>query len=219
MARAPPSKRPRQHGEVATVGRRCYVMNLSWDTTWQTLKDHFRQVGTVVYADVMTDVHSGRSKGAGIVEFEHADEALQAISTLSNSELDGRSILVREDREDRDIKSDRSHGGGGGGGGGYERRGGGGAGYDDRRGGGGGGDGESNTVMVQNLPWSATWQTLKDFFRPAGEITRADVAMDSGRSKGWGTVSYNSPAEAARAIQMFNGAEMEGRSIACRIYT
>ena len=34
---------PSQQG-VASVGRRCYIMNLAWETTWQTLKDHFRQV-------------------------------------------------------------------------------------------------------------------------------------------------------------------------------
>jgi hypothetical protein len=31
-------------------------------------------------------------------------EALHAISTLSNSSIDGRAITVREDREDRDLK-------------------------------------------------------------------------------------------------------------------
>ena len=45
-------------------------------------------------------MEGGRSKGCGIVEFESATEALAAISSLSNSELQGRHILVREDREE-----------------------------------------------------------------------------------------------------------------------
>ena len=32
--------------EVITVARRVYVSNLSYRTTWQELKDHFRQVGS-----------------------------------------------------------------------------------------------------------------------------------------------------------------------------
>lgn len=53
------------------------------------------------YADVMKD--GERSKGFGVVEFDSPMEALHAISTLSNSTLDGRVITVREDREDRDL--------------------------------------------------------------------------------------------------------------------
>ena len=89
-------------GSGLIVGRRVYVSNLPWGVTWQDLKDHFRVAGSVIYADVMKD--GDRSKGCGIVEYERPEEALHAISTLSNSTLGGRIITVREDREDRDIK-------------------------------------------------------------------------------------------------------------------
>ena len=75
-----------------------YVGNLSYETSWQTLKDHFRQAGNVVHADVMQEP-SGRSKGCGLVSFNSAAEAQQAIDDLNESELDGRTIFVREDRE------------------------------------------------------------------------------------------------------------------------
>ena len=32
-----------------------YVGNLSWETTWQDLKDHFRAAGDVTHADVTRD--------------------------------------------------------------------------------------------------------------------------------------------------------------------
>lgn len=41
--------------EEAPIGRRCYVGNLAWRTSWQDLKDAFRECGTVVYANVMQD--------------------------------------------------------------------------------------------------------------------------------------------------------------------
>ena len=87
-----------QHGG----SRRVFVSNLAWITSWQSLKDHFRAAGTVVYADVMCEP-SGRSKGHGIVEFETAAEAQQAIATLSESNLDGRPLLCREDERDKEM--------------------------------------------------------------------------------------------------------------------
>ncbi len=54
-------------------GRRIYVGNLSWQTTWQDLKDHFKQAGEVLYADVLTS-SDGRSRGCGVVEFASADQ-------------------------------------------------------------------------------------------------------------------------------------------------
>lgn len=40
---------------VMRIGKRCYVGNLAWKTSWQDLKDKFRDVGNVVYANVMRD--------------------------------------------------------------------------------------------------------------------------------------------------------------------
>jgi len=65
---------------------------------WQDLKDHMREAGDVVYAEVMTEP-DGRSKGCGIVEYSSPEEAQEAISTLTDTELKGRMIFVREDRE------------------------------------------------------------------------------------------------------------------------
>ena len=75
-----------------------YVGNLSWESSWQDLKDHFRQVGEVLHADIMTGA-DGRSKGCGLVTFASPHDAARAISTLHDSVLHSRSIFVREDRE------------------------------------------------------------------------------------------------------------------------
>ena len=42
----------------------------------------------------------GRSKGCGIVEYSSADEARHAIAALHDTELQGRLILVRQDKDD-----------------------------------------------------------------------------------------------------------------------
>ena len=93
--------------EIST--NRLYVHNLSWRVSWQDLKDHFRQAGDVVHTKILTEGGpGGRSKGCGIVEMSTIDEAARAVEMLSDTNLDGRNILIREDREDS------ANGGGGG---------------------------------------------------------------------------------------------------------
>ncbi|GMH60999.1 hypothetical protein TrRE_jg11760, partial [Triparma retinervis] len=89
-------------------GCRVYVGNLAWDVAWQDLKDHMRQAGDVTFAEVMQEA-DGRSKGCGIVEFANNGAAQQAISTLNDSDLKGRMIFVREDRENRQSAGGNSN--------------------------------------------------------------------------------------------------------------
>ncbi len=134
---------------------RVYVGNLSWDVSWQDLKDHMRSAGEVSFAEVMTQP-DGRSKGCGVVEYESAEDAKQAIDTLNDSELKGRMIFVREDRE-------TGRGGGGGGGGG------------DFRGGSRGGS--STSIYVGNLAYETSWQDLKDHMRQAGNVDQVSLKI------------------------------------------
>mmetsp|Transcript_25272 Transcript_25272/g.60834 ORF Transcript_25272/g.60834 Transcript_25272/m.60834 type:complete len:172 (+) Transcript_25272:59-574(+) len=132
---APPKGQP---------GCRVYVGNLSWEAAWQELKDHMRGPGgdlEVMHADIMTEP-SGRSKGCAIVEYSSPQHAQRAIAELNDTELMGRLIFVREDREDSEGGVARG-GGGGGFGGGFQQQHFGGGGYGGRGGGGfrGGGDG------------------------------------------------------------------------------
>ena len=68
-------------------------------------------------------------------------------------------------------------------------------------------------LYVGNLPFSATDGDLQEIFGQAGTVASAKVIMDreSGRSKGFGFVEMSSDAEAADAINKFNGADFSGR--------
>jgi len=97
----------REHNKEEDSGplksRRLFVGNLSYHTSWQKLKDTFRQCGNVEYADVMRD-RNGNSKGCGIIEFETIEQAEEARKTLNDTDLDGRTIFIREDRENHARK-------------------------------------------------------------------------------------------------------------------
>uniref|UniRef100_A0A6T7KII8 RRM domain-containing protein n=1 Tax=Coccolithus braarudii TaxID=221442 RepID=A0A6T7KII8_9EUKA len=103
-----------------------FVGNLAWAVDWRALKAHMCSAGEVVRADVMVG-EDGRSRGYGIVEYTSPRGARKAIETLHDSELEGRMVVVREDRGERTERSggfgERSYGGsrGGGRGGGRMR--------------------------------------------------------------------------------------------------
>ena len=196
---------------AAAPGTKVYVGNLSWETSWQDLKDHFRQAGEVTHADVIQSA-DGRSKGCGLVTFSTAREAANAISTLHDSVLHSRAIFVREDREaalpglpappqvrgagvpvpalprappPRAPTTTPSEPGA--------------------------------RVFINNLAFETSWQDLKDHFRQAGEVVHADVMMgQDGRSKGCGMVTFATAREAANAIQSLNSTSINGRVIYVR---
>lgn len=70
-------------------------------------------------------------------------------------------------------------------------------------------------LYVGGLSYSTEEQTLKETFSQAGTVESATVIMDrmSGRSKGFGFVEMSSEEEAQKAIEMFNGKELDGRTI------
>ncbi|GMH32580.1 hypothetical protein BSKO_00414 [Bryopsis sp. KO-2023] len=209
-------------GDGQGSGRRVYVGNLAWRTSWQDLKDRFGgEEGGVVFAEVMrTD--DGRSRGWGIVEFNSPEAAMQAIQQFNGMELEGRPITVREDRPERfggyggggGDDMGRRGGGGGGGGGGY-----GGGGGDFQRGpgyGAGPGPGPSGCkVIVHGLPFRYSWRELKDLFNDAvGSVAHAEVVIDrDGRSRGWGVVRFQAPQAAQKAIEIMDGKDLEGRQL------
>lgn len=69
-------------------------------------------------------------------------------------------------------------------------------------------------LFVGNIPFNCQWQDLKDLFRAAGQIQRADVSLGpDGRSRGFGRVVFATPEDAMNAMQMFNGYEFQGRPL------
>ncbi len=70
-------------------------------------------------------------------------------------------------------------------------------------------------LFVGGLSWDTTEEGLRTAFAQAGTVESATVVThrDSGRSKGFGFVEMATDEEAKAAIEMFNGKELDGRSI------
>jgi RNA recognition motif-containing protein len=73
-----------------------FVGSLDYAATDGQLEDLFSQVGKVVSAKVIVDRMTGQGKGFGFVEMESPEKAKEAMDKLNGTELNGRSIAVKE---------------------------------------------------------------------------------------------------------------------------
>lgn len=78
---------------------------------------------------------------------------------------------------------------------------------------------DKKKLYVGNLPWSVTNDSLRELFAPCGEITEAIVITDrySGRSKGFGFVTFANEADAEKAIAEMAEKDIEGRKMVVNV--
>lgn len=181
---------------------RVYVGNLPYSVGEDELKEFLStSAEPLVIAFVLKN--KGPARGSAIAHFATPEIAEKVIADLNATTLDGRVIAVRPDRGsvrvvpfgsfDRDD-SMRSR---------FNR-------FTPAE--------EGTTVFFGNLPWSMAWQDLKDFARSAGPVVRADVPTGPHRrSKGYGTVVFETTEAANNAIETLNGQEVDGRTIEVRL--
>ena len=72
-----------------------------------------------------------------------------------------------------------------------------------------------NKIFVGGLNWDATDDDLRQSFGECGTITDAVVVndRDTGRSRGFGFVTYSSDEEAKAAVEKFDGQDFMGRKL------
>lgn len=76
-----------------------YVSNLSFHTDEEALKALFTPFGNVTSAKVINDRETGKSRGFGFVEMDVLEEAQDAMKTLNNKEIEGRTLSVSVAKE------------------------------------------------------------------------------------------------------------------------
>lgn len=73
----------------------------------------------------------------------------------------------------------------------------------------------SKKLFVGGLSWETREPELLEAFRQFGSVSEAKIITDrdSGRSRGFGFVTFDNPADADEAIEKMNGTEFGGRTI------
>jgi len=110
------------------MGKKLYVGNISFKTTQDELKELFEKTGEVETATIITDFHTGRSKGFGFVEMVTEEDAKKAIESINGTVFMEKTLSVAEAKPQAPKGNKSSFGarrgaGGGGFGGGAGSRG------------------------------------------------------------------------------------------------
>ncbi|KAJ8533849.1 hypothetical protein K7X08_007173 [Anisodus acutangulus] len=182
-----------------------FVGNLPFSVDSAALAGLFERAGNVEMVEVIYDKLTGRSRGFGFVTMSTKAEVEAAEQQFNGYEIDGRALRVNCGPPPE--KRENSFGGGQGG----RREN---SSFGGARGGGRSFD-SSNRVYVGNLSWGVDDLALKELFSEQGQVVDAKVVYDrdSGRSRGFGFVTYSSAKEVNNAIDCLNGVDLDGRSI------
>jgi RNA recognition motif-containing protein len=70
-------------------------------------------------------------------------------------------------------------------------------------------------LFVGGLSFNTTEESLRQTFSPFGTLVEVKIITDrdSGRSRGFGFVSFDNDDDAEQALQKTNGTELDGRMI------
>jgi len=168
-----------------------FVGNLPFSVDSAQLAGLFESAGNVEMVEVIYDKTTGRSRGFGFVTMSTIEEVEAAAQQFNGYELDGRPLRVNYGPPP--SRGDAPRGGRGSS-----------AGYDS-----------SNRVYVGNLSWGVDNDALETLFSEQGKVLDARVVYDreSGRSRGFGFVTYNTAEEVISAIESLNGVDLNGREI------
>jgi len=73
----------------------------------------------------------------------------------------------------------------------------------------------SKKLFVGGLSWGTDDQGLMAAFEQFGQVSEAKVITDrdTGRSRGFGFVTFSEGADADRAIEEMNGTDLDGRTL------
>jgi len=74
-------------------------------------------------------------------------------------------------------------------------------------------------LFVGNLSFQTLEQDLQEYFSQAGSVTSVNLMFDkfTGKSRGFAFVELSSPEEANKAVEMFNGKELQGRALTVNV--
>jgi len=173
---------------MSSKGCRVYIGNLPKDCRERDIERAFKTFGRI--RDILVKT------GYGFVEFEDHRDADDAVYEMDGTDLLGERVSVEVARGTRRERS-----------------------RDGRR------NGSSRApwldkygppmrtkyrVIVENLSTRVSWQDLKDLMRRAGEVCYADAHKDK---RNEGVIEFMSRRDLERAMEKYDGHEMNGRRI------
>ncbi|KAH9320908.1 hypothetical protein KI387_015547, partial [Taxus chinensis] len=168
------------------AGTKVYVGNLPYSCDSAELAGLIQEHGSAEVVEVIYDRNTGRSRGFAFVTMSSLEDANAVVGNLDGFELNGRALRVNFPEKPRTRERPL---------------------YANSV------DSE-HKVFIGNLAWSVNEEMLSEVFSEHGNVLNAKVLYDeTGRSRGFGFVSFSSQSEVEAAVGSLNGMDLEGRSM------
>ncbi|XP_027920399.1 33 kDa ribonucleoprotein, chloroplastic isoform X1 [Vigna unguiculata] len=174
---------------------RLYIGNLPYSITNSQLEELFGEAGTVLSVEIVYDRVTSRSRGFAFVTMASVEDAKEAIRMFDGSQVGGRTAKVNFPEVpkggERLVMAARVR---------NNNRG-----FVD----------SPYKIYCGNLGWGVNSQSLREAFAEQPGVLSAKVVYekDSGRSRGFGFVSFTTAESAAAALDFMNGLEVQGRPL------
>uniref|UniRef100_A0A6Q2Z4X2 RNA-binding protein 39 n=1 Tax=Esox lucius TaxID=8010 RepID=A0A6Q2Z4X2_ESOLU len=167
--------------------RTVFCMQLAARIRPRDLEDFFSAVGKVRDVRMISDRNSRRSKGIAYIEFLEANSVPLAIG-LTGQRLLGVPIIVQASQAEKNRAAAMANN--------LQK-----------------GNAGPMRLYVGSLHFNITEDMLRGIFEPFGRIESIQLMMDSetGRSKGYGFISFADAECAKKALEQLNGFELAGR--------
>ncbi|KAF3788526.1 RNA-binding protein [Nymphaea thermarum] len=172
-----------------TARKRLYAENLPLSLTEADIRSLFEQCGTVKKVELIKH-KDGKSRGFSFITMSTPDEAFSAIDKLDSIETGGRIIRVSYAKTVKKPPSAKPTA--------VETR---------------------HKIYASNLAWKVRSSHLREFFMANSNPVSAKVVFDSpsGKSAGYGFVSFATKEEAEAASLALDGKELMGRPLRLKI--
>ncbi|XP_040890105.1 RNA-binding protein 39-like isoform X1 [Toxotes jaculatrix] len=167
--------------------RTVFCMQLAARIRPRDLEEFFSAVGKVRDVRMISDRNSRRSKGIAYIEFVEANSVPLAIG-LTGQRLLGVPIIVQASQAEKNRAAAAANN--------LQR-----------------GTSGPMRLYVGSLHFNITEEMLRGIFEPFGRIESIQLMMDSetGRSKGYGFITFADAECAKKALEQLNGFELAGR--------
>ncbi|XP_005113261.1 polyadenylate-binding protein 4-like [Aplysia californica] len=162
-----------------------FIKNLDKSIDNKALYDTFSAFGNILSCKIACDDHG--SKGYGFVHFETEEAARQSIEKVNGMLLNDKKVYVGRfiPRKERVMQMGDKHR-------------------------------KYNNVYIKNFGEELDDDKLREMFVQYGKIISAKVMFDgSGKSRGFGFVSFEEPEAAEQAVTDLNGKDVGGKQLYC----
>ncbi|XP_047337266.1 28 kDa ribonucleoprotein, chloroplastic-like isoform X2 [Impatiens glandulifera] len=166
-----------------SVNTKLYFGNLPYNCDSAQLAGIIQNYASPELIEVLYNRDTGRSRGFAFVTMSNIQDCNEVIQNLDGSQYGGRTLRVNFSDKPKPKEPL----------------------YPETE----------YKLFVGNLAWSVTSETLTKAFQEYGNLVGARVLIDgeTGRSRGYGFVSYSTKSEMDAALEAMNEVELEGRAI------